>query len=297
MKNSKIKGHIFALICIFIWGCSGIFTKTLTKTFNRFTVLALEYGLSYIALWIFMNHKIHKLTFKQELMFFFAGLFGTALYGNFQVAAYSMIPAGIASVLINTSPILIAILSSIFYKEKITKHFVIGFFIAMAGIFLVGFNSITALDVNPWGLLCAFLASCCYATYTMFLRQIHKVGVEVSYITRHVQFYGILCTIPIWLASGEAIDFTGLLTVENIVAALFVGIVMSLVSNILWNRAIMAIGAVESSVYIYAISPISVVSSAIVLHEKITILLILGIVLVIAGVVISGLKDKESVNE
>ena len=67
---------------------------------------------------------------------------------------------------------------------------------------------------------------------------------------------------------------------------------MSLVSNLLWNRAIMAIGAVESSIYIYAISPISVVSSAIVLHERITVLLLLGIVLVIAGVVVSGLKEQ-----
>ena len=187
MEKKGIRGHIFAIICIFIWGCSGIFTKTLTKSFNRFTVLAIEYGISYLCLWLFVNHKIHKLSFREELMFFFAGLFGTAMYGNFQVAAYSLIPAGIASVLINTSPILIAILSAVFYKEKITKWFVLGFFIAMAGIFLVSFNSITSLNVNPIGLLCGIMAAFSYATYTMFLRQIHKIqNIEVSYITRHI---------------------------------------------------------------------------------------------------------------
>ncbi len=293
MDKKRLQGHIFSIICIFIWGCSGIFTKTLTKSFNRFTVLAIEYGIAYLCLWLFVNHKVHKLTLREELMFFLAGLFGTALYGNFQVAAYSMIPAGIASVLINTSPILIAIFSSIFYKEKITKWFVLGFFIAMAGIFLVSFNSITSLNVNPLGLLCAVMASFCYATYTMFLRQIHKIqNIEVSYITRHTQFYGILWMIPFWLISGDAIDFTGIMTLENIVSAIFVGVVMSLLSSLLWNRAIMAIGAVDSAVYIYAISPISVVSSALVLHEKITLLLLLGIALVIFGVIVSGKKDK-----
>ena len=56
----------------------------------------------------------------------------------------------------------------------------------------------------------------------------------------------------------------------------------------------MAIGAVDSAVYIYAISPISVVSSALVLHEKITVLLLLGIALVIFGVVVSGKKEKSN---
>ena len=98
--------------------------------------------------------------------------------------------------------------------------------------------------------------------------------------------------IPFWLISGDAIDFTGIMTLENIVSALFVGVVMSLLSSLLWNRAIMAIGAVGSAVYIYAISPISVVSSALVLHEKITLLLLLGIALVIFGVIVSGKKDK-----
>jgi drug/metabolite transporter (DMT)-like permease len=64
-------------------------------------------------------------------------------------------------------------------------------------------------------------------------------------------------------------------------------IVASSLAFILWNQAIKAIGSVKTNQYIYLIPVMTTAVSAIVLHERITLMTLLGTVLILSGLYLS----------
>ena len=60
----------------------------------------------------------------------------------------------------------------------------------------------------------------------------------------------------------------------------------------LWDLAVRILGAIKTSVYIYLAPVVTAAASVIVLHEKITFLSGLGIVLVLGGLLLSEQKKK-----
>ena len=56
---------------------------------------------------------------------------------------------------------------------------------------------------------------------------------------------------------------------------------------LLWNLATKWIGAIKTSIYIYVSPVITVILSLLILHEKITVISIIGTVLILIGLVIS----------
>jgi len=58
-----------------------------------------------------------------------------------------------------------------------------------------------------------------------------------------------------------------------------------------WNLAVRILGAIKTSVYIY-LAPVVTAVASVVLHEKITFLSGLGIVLVLGGLLLSEQKKK-----
>lgn len=88
--------------------------------------------------------------------------------------------------------------------------------------------------------------------------------------------------------------FANLVYLFNI---LFLGLGASAICFVTWNYAVKTLGAVKTSVYIYLVPVITVVASALVLQEVVSVKTVIGIVLTIAGLFISDQKyeKKETV--
>ena len=68
---------------------------------------------------------------------------------------------------------------------------------------------------------------------------------------------------------------------------LFLGLGASALCFITWNYAVSVLGVVKTSVYIYLIPLITILSSVLILHEKITPVALLGVVLILLGLYLS----------
>lgn len=55
-----------------------------------------------------------------------------------------------------------------------------------------------------------------------------------------------------------------------------------------WNLAVRLLGAVKTSIFIYLVPVITVVTSVLILHEQISILAAAGTILTLAGLALSG---------
>ena len=77
-------------------------------------------------------------------------------------------------------------------------------------------------------------------------------------------------------------------------ALLFLGLLASATCFVTWNRAVFLLGPVRTSVYIYASPVITIIASALILHETMTPVMWVGTALALGGLMLSEKKTKKS---
>lgn len=80
---------------------------------------------------------------------------------------------------------------------------------------------------------------------------------------------------------------------SNLSNLLFLGVGASALCFVTWNRAVSLLGAVKTSVYIYLVPVITLFASALLLHEPITWITMLGAVLTLLGSILSERKVRK----
>ncbi len=298
MENRNKAGHLCALLTIIIWGTTFISTKILLVDFQPVEILFFRFVMGLLALLTIYPHRLKTTTKRQELTFALAGLCGICLYYLLENIALTYTMASNVGVIISVAPFFTAIMSHLFLKEegKLRANFFIGFVVAMIGIFLISFNG-SKLELNPVGDLLALLAAFVWACYSILTKKISSYGYHTILTTRRVFFYGILFMIPTLFMFDfhlELSRFTNPVYLFNII---FLGLGASALCFVSWNLAVKVLGAVKTSIYIYMVPVITVVTSTLILHEQITALSIIGTLLTLAGLFLSERKTmRKEVN-
>jgi len=291
--NKEISGHLVAVITILIWGTTFISTKILLVSFTPIEILFYRFSIGLISLTMIFPRRLKGTNMKQELMFAGAGLCGVTLYFLLENIALTYTLASNVGVIISIAPFFTAILSHWFLEnEKLKTNFFIGFVVAMMGIFLINFNGSMILKLNPLGDLLAVLASAVWAVYGVLTRKISGFGHNTIQTTRRIFLYGLLFMIPALLIFPFEWGIERFSRSSNLFNILFLGLGASALCFVTWNTAVKILGAVKTSIYIYMVPAITVITSIIVLHEKITWIAACGTVLTAAGLFISGRTAK-----
>jgi drug/metabolite transporter (DMT)-like permease len=289
-------GHAAAVFTILLWGTTFISTKLLLKDFTPVEILIIRFVLGLIGLIIACPKPARGTTLRQELTFAGAGLSGITLYYLLENIALTHTTASNASVIVSVAPFFTVLLSYVVSrgKEKLRLMYFVGFAIAMAGICMLSFTT-TKFQAEPVGDLLALLAAVAWAFYSILTRKTGSYGFSTMQVTRRIFAYGVLFMIPAWFITDCHLGLSRFADPVNLGNMLFLGLGASALCFATWNFAIKHLGAVKSSVYIYAIPPITVIAAAVVLGEQVTPLSLLGIVLTLAGLIISEMKfDKKN---
>lgn len=295
-KKREIQGYILAFITIVIWGTTFISTKLLLEAITPVEILFIRFTMGFAVLLFAYPHRLKVTERKQELYFAGAGLCGVTLYYLLENIALTYTFASNVGVIISAAPFFTAIFAHWFLdKERLRLRFFIGLAAAMIGIFLISFNGSSRLQLNPLGDILAVLAAAIWAAYSVLTKKISGFGYNTIQTTRRIFFYGLVFMIPALFVFGFDPDVQSLLSPVNLFNILFLGLGASALCFVTWNSAVRVLGAVKTSVYIYMVPVITVVTSVIVLREEITGTAALGIVLTVAGLFISESKSSRSV--
>jgi drug/metabolite transporter (DMT)-like permease len=293
MDKKTTAGHIAALITIVIWGTTFISTKILLADFTPIQILFLRFLLGLLALIAVYPKRLTIKDKMQELTFAVAGLCGICLYYLLENIALTYTMASNVGVIISVAPFFTAVLSHIFLKtkEKLKAQFFIGFIVAMSGICLISFSS-SELKLNPIGDILAIAAAFVWAVYSLLARKISGYGYNTIQTTRRLFTYGILFMLPFLFAFDFSLDMQKFIKPEYALNLIYLGLGASALCFVTWNYAVKVLGAVKTSVYIYIVPVITVVTSVIVLKEEITWMASVGIGLTLIGLFLSESKPK-----
>jgi len=277
--------HGMALFAAIVWGTTFVSTKVLLSYgLGPAEILLYRFILAYFSIWIFSPKRLLARSWKDELLFIGAGVCGGSLYFIFENTALEITLASNVSLIICTAPILTAFIAFLFNKnEKIPARLIYGSVIALIGVGFVVFNGSFILKINPLGDILTVLAALMWAFYGLILKKL-DARYPVLFITRKVFIYGIITLLPYFLFDPIETSWPTLVQPVVVANLLFLGLIASMLCYLLWNTAVKELGAVRTSNYIYIMPLVTLVTSAVVIHETITPVAMAGSALIIGGV-------------
>ena len=294
MDRDRRLGHVAALFTIFVWGTTFISTKVLLTSFEPVEILFIRFALGFVALWVACPRRLKVGDWKREGTFCLAGLSGVCLYYLLENIALTYTQASNVGVIISVAPVFTAILTHLFFKgeERLRPSFFCGFLVAMAGICLISFNG-ARLALAPLGDLLALGAALVWACYAVLTRVLGGYGYGTVQTTRRVFGYGLLFMLPALLLFPIKMELDRFFSGVNLLNLLFLGFGASALCFVTWNHAVKVLGAVRTSVYIYLVPVITVVTSVAVLYESVTPVALAGTGLILVGLFLSEWNPRQ----
>ncbi|WP_434310937.1 DMT family transporter [Hominifimenecus sp. rT4P-3] len=290
-QKNPSAGHLAASLTILIWGTTFIATKLLLVDFQPVEILFFRFFIGIAALFLACPRRLKLTDRRQEWLFAGAGICGVTLYYLLENIALTYTMASNVGVVLSVSPFFAAILTHwILREEKLRWNFFLGFLAAIAGIVLISWNGSAAFQLNPLGDLLAFAAAFVWGVYSILTRKISSLGYPTVLTTRRTFFYGLVFMIPALFLMDFRLELVRFTQPGNLFNILFLGLGASALCFVTWNYAVRSLGVLKTSVYIYGVPVITVITSALILHETITPMAILGTVLTLSGLIISEAK-------
>lgn len=278
--------YIAAFLIVVVWGCTFVQTKVLINAGLRpDEIFTLRFVIAYLLILPFSWRRLFLANVKDELIALLLGLTGGSLYFIVENYALAYGYCSNVSLIVCLTPLVTALIVGWRYPaERLGKAGMVGSVVALGGMALVVFNGNFVLKLSPLGDVLALGACICWALYSLLIKHL-GARYDNMLITRKVFGYGLLTIIPLLLWRGINYDivFYGSAAVWGNI--LFLGIVASMLCFLGWNWCLARLGTVRATNFLYLNPVIAIVSSALVLGERVTWIAVLGAVCILAGLV------------
>lgn len=252
--------------------------------FYRYCLATIIYG-AYIR---FVKHLSFKISFNQGIaLFVLAILFSLSSLTLF--TAFNYIPSGIACTILFIYPIMVAIISTVFFKEKITLVTVSAIALTISGIIFLNNNS--EVSINLKGLIYVLISALMYALYMIGIKNIKSIRhIKKPVLTFYVMFFGL--TVYIY-----NLNFCTELQMLNTpllwVFAFGLAIIPTIISLEATTIAIKILGPTITAIF-GALEPLTAITFGLIFfHEVFTPKIALGIILILTGVTLVVLKSEK----
>lgn len=286
-KPSYIAYHVLALVTAAVWGSTFVSTKILLANgLSPAQIMVIRFSIAYLLILLLSHRPLFSRKLSDELLMIGAGITGGSLYFLAENSALIYTQVSNVAIIIAVTPLLTAIAAHFFSRgERFSRTLATGSVIALAGVVLVVLNGRFVLHLNPKGDMLTIAAAVLWALYSIIIVRLQR-RYSSLFITRKVFFYGIVTLLPYLFIHEAALDFGLLLRPAVIGNLLFLGLIASFACYWAWNAAIARIGSVNASNYLYLNPVVALITSAIVLDERITVTALIGTALIMLGVAV-----------
>lgn len=291
MSNKFISWAIFILLC-FIWGSSFILMKVSQKGLTAPQIAALRIfaaGLVFLPLAFFHFSKIPK---KKMGLVVLAGLFGNLLPAFCFAIAILKIDSSLAGILNSLTPICVASIAIIVFKDKIKAQKIIGVLVGFAGLCLLTF---TQGDISFDNLSYSLLVLAGTISYGINVNLVsHRLkGVNpVHLATVSLGFMCVPAFLILWQQGFFVLDFSEAVIQWAIINSSLLGIVASSFATIIFYMLVQRAGGLFASLVTYGI-PFVALFWGFLDGERITLIEIISLGIILLGVYLANRPDKK----
>ena len=291
MKDRNYIVHLAGVVAMIFWGMSFVWSTQTYQSLNPTATIFLRLVVATIfftaILFIFrLNEKVHR---KDLKLFALAAMFEPFLYFIFEGYGLKNTSPVIGSAIIAMIPLVTPIAARVFLKERLTPMNIVGFIVSFVGVIVLLLNKDLEFTASPKGILFLCGAVVVAVGYSIALIRLTKLYKPLT-ITWMQNIIGMLYFIPLTIIM-ERFDPSNFANVGGyIVPLMCLGVFCSAIAYALWAFAFSKLGASKANVYSNLIPVFTAIFSYLLAIETLTVNKIVGIIVVVAGLILSQLK-------
>ena len=282
------------LFTVVVWGIGPVFLRTLSVDLGPADHLAIRYSivavLYLILLAFFGRVAIARADWPRLLIISTVGMVGYNLGSAF---GFERVTAGIGSLIIGSQPLLIALFGTLIARERLSSGAVIGLIIGFIGVVLLVWKDLgVAADGRNLligsGLI--FLCGVAWAIYVVMSKPLVVKYGPLS-ITAWSIVLGSAVMVPL-LGRPSTLVTLADMSPRSWLEMAYIGIISTIIASISWNFGASRMSAAACGAFLYMVPIIGVASGALFLGEQVTMGMLTGGVLILAGVAIAQFGDR-----
>lgn len=291
----ELKGYIFAILVGIGWGTVGLFFAEMSKyNMGVYDIITARMLFAFIAgiIHIIYTKGIKELKISLGSLKT-AALMGIVAQGLVNVFLFLSIEKSgviVATLLMSLGPVFTLIFSRILYKEKLNKGKINALILTAIGtIILVTNGSLINLEFNFLGVIYGLLSGICFGLYPIISKSISG-----NNNPNVVMIYSFIIVVIMLLPFLNVRNFTTYhkLTANFLISVLF-AIVPTLLCHLLFIKSLNYISATKAGIITLLQIPAATMFGIMFLNEQISIWKIIGIILIIIGILLIKMQDKE----
>lgn len=291
--------YFFIILAAIFWGTTGVFSSYFAEIYFLTTLqigsVRILSTTILLALWLLIfNRNSFKIKLKDAWIFVGTGILSLTFFTLCYFESIKYNGVAIASVLLYTAPVFVAILSIFVFKSKLTIKTIISISLAVSGCFLVsGVVDSGNTGVSGIGILVGLGSGFGYALYSIFAKIATKKGYDSLTITFYTFLFSCIFLIPFLsfnnLREKADLYFCAALLVKIAVFGLITGVLPYVFYTKGLKSTNPSIAAVTST-----IEPVvATLLGVYLLHEKLSLFAVIGIILIFSSLILGSHSTKK----
>jgi len=279
---------------MFFWGGTFVAGKWAVGEAPPFFVATLRFAIASAVLWALIAWRFRERGRRfpvpeggaQWAGLFSLGLTGVFLYNFVFLTGLSWTSATNGSLIVAFNPLLTAVLSALWLKERVRPVQAGGLLLALFGVGVVitrgSIAVMRSLSFNPGDLL-MLGAPLAWALYTILGKKA-LVRFPPLVATAYASLFGTLLLLPAAALEGSLLTGVHRLTVYGWISVLQLALLGTVVGFVWWYEGVEALGASRAAVFVNLVPLFGVLLSALILSESPEVSQLAGGILVVLGV-------------
>lgn len=295
MDKKSIRGMILILLAGILWGCMGLFVRPLdSKGLSSLDLVAVRSLLTTVFMGIFIlvrSPSLFKIKLKDLWCFLGTGIVSIVFFNICYFYEITITSLSVAAILLYTSPAFVMVISAVLFKEKLTLRKVVSLTILFIGLILVTGVLGGGSDLTTAAIFIGLGAGLGYALYSIFGRYCLERGYDTYTISFYTFLFASVATLP--FAHIGKICEVSFSSIPSAGFAIIFVMVTTLIPYLVYTAGLKTVENSKAAV-IASIEPVVATLNGIFwFHEKLTLTVFIGIVLVITGIVISNKTEHK----
>lgn len=264
-------------IFVLLWGSAAIFTRWGLNSASPIALLILRFATALFVLLliaIFRKRLLPKHGTRKQVL-----LTGLLIIAGYSICYFKAMAHGVTPGLMATIMGIQPILTLCLLEKNLQKERLLGLFIALAGLILLVWKSLTMSFIAPIGICFALAALICITFGAIMQKNIQQAPTDILPLQ-----YVVSLVVCLFIVPFEHFEITW--NSQLIISVLFLGILISVVAQLLLYRLLSQGNIVNVTSLFYLVPVVTAILDFLILKNKLPLAGLIGMMAILIGLML-----------
>lgn len=288
--------YLLLVLTPLFWAGNFVLGRAMHTVLPPITMAEIRWSLALVIILPFFIPKLIKswpVIRKHWKIITLLSVLSVASFNTLIYLGLTMTTAANAAIMQSIIPVIILLITVLFFKERISLKQTMGVAISLAGVLTIitqgKFEQLTSLAFN-YGDLWVLAGVSCWALYSVILRW-RPAELDGFTFFGSTVVVGVISLLPFTIWEVYVTDAVIRINLSSMGSVLYMAIFPSILAYLFWNRGVAELGPAKAGLFIHLMPFYGVILSAVFLGETIYSFHMIGMILIFSGIYLAVIAD------